>query len=271
MIMTYKEFTQKLNTKIMADQAFYNSLLIKVVSNPHRFTGIFRLSNVKNKLIQYVTQSREIRFGDFMEDIVTEYIRRMGYIVLDKRIKDFDKNKNYNIDQLFRKENNLFLVEQKIRDDHDSTKKTGQFDNFRKKYSLLRSIYPQHDIHASMWFIDDGLVKNKNYYLSEIARDKTINLKLSITYGQELFEQIFGNISAWEEICSYLSKNKAERNQEALDIPDFDTSTEMWIALVNLKEKRPTLFKKLISEDKNYVQLREELFPTGENLNRLIN
>lgn len=271
MIMSYEEFVQRLNTTIETDQSFFDKLLIKIVRDPHRFTGVFRLSNVKNKLIQYVTQSREIKFGNFMEEIITEYIQRMGYRNLEKRIQADSQNAQYfNVDQLFIKDNSIYLIEQKIRDDHDSTKKVGQFDNFRKKYLLLGKKHPEHEIIATMWFIDDSLVKNKNYYLGKIANETSANLKLSISYGPELFINILGNIEAWNEIYAYLSRNKAERDQESLDIPDFDTSKEIFCALLNLKKERPALFKKLISDDKTYVQLREELFPTGENLKKLL-
>ena len=86
MILTYEFFVEKLNEKIKSDADFCYELLKNVIDNPHRYTGIFRLSNAKTKLIQNVTQSREIKFGDFMEDIVTLYIEKMGYNNLNKRI-----------------------------------------------------------------------------------------------------------------------------------------------------------------------------------------
>ena len=73
MIISYDNFVGRLNDKIKADNEFYFELLCNVIRNPHRYTGIFRVSNARTKLIQNVTQSREIKFGDFMEDIVTEY------------------------------------------------------------------------------------------------------------------------------------------------------------------------------------------------------
>lgn len=112
--------------------------MVTVVKNPNRYTGIFRLSNAKTKLIQNVTQSREIKFGDFME-----------------------------------------------------------------------------------------------------------------------------------EICAYLLKNKQERSNEILYIPDFDTSEEIFLALKKLKRCEPTLYRKLISNTPAYAQLRNELFPTKYNLNRV--
>lgn len=78
MILTYDEFIKKLNEKIKTDAEFYYELLNSVIDEPLRYTGIFRISNAKTKLIQNATQSREIKFGDFMEDILTIYISAMG-------------------------------------------------------------------------------------------------------------------------------------------------------------------------------------------------
>ena len=79
MIITYDHFMERLNKKIKSGDDFYLELLKTVIDNPSRYCGLFRLSNAKTKLIQNVTQSKEIKFGDFMEDIVTEYLGLIGY------------------------------------------------------------------------------------------------------------------------------------------------------------------------------------------------
>ena len=259
--MNYEDFTDELNAKIKSDEDFYYELLITVIKNPQRYTGIFRVSNARTKLIQNVTQSREIKFGDFMEDIITWYISKMGYVNLDKNISP-----ELRADQLFRKDSVIYLIEQKIRDDHDSTKKRGQYDNFSKKYSLLREQYPDYGINAVMWFIDDSLRKNRRYYFErrELESDKSINIY--IFYGRELFTELLGRLDVWEEICSHLARNKLDRSNEILSIPDFDTSPEMLSALIRLKAKQHNLYSRLISSRPEYVQLRAELFPTSRNL-----
>ena len=133
-MIPYEDFISELNRTIKYDAEFYRDLLEKVIDNPRRYTGIFRISNVRTKLIQNATQSREIKFGDFLENIVTEYIKLMGYTNLKKNIGADDTGNVLEADQVFQKENTVYLIEQKVRDDHDSTKKRGQYDNFRKKY-----------------------------------------------------------------------------------------------------------------------------------------
>ena len=257
----YEDFAAELNAKIKSDDDLYYELLITVIKNPQRYTGIFRVSNARTKLIQNVTQSREIKFGDFMEDVITWYISAMGYENLDKNISDSLK-----ADQLFRYGNVIFLIEQKIRDDHDSTKKRGQYNNFRKKYLALREKYPGCEINAVMWFIDDSLRKNKRYYFDQAGAEADSGVNIYILYGGELFTGIFGRPDVWEELCAHLAHNKYDRNNEVLTIPNFDTSPEILRALIRLKAEQRNLYEKLISSRPEYVQLRAELFPAGRNI-----
>lgn len=264
--MEYSQFIHKLEDRIKTNDNFNYELLRSVITNPKRYTGIFRLSNAKTKLIQNVTQSREIKFGDFMEDIVTDYIATMGYTNLNKNIGNDEDGNPLSADQVFKKEteNTVYLIEQKIRDDHDSTKKRGQFQNFKKKYMLLKRQFPNCEINATMWFIDDGLVKNKKYYISETVENCVDRITQNILYGEELFTLIFDREDVWNEICDYLKRNKQERSNDILTIPDFDTSIEMLEALIKLQTNDAKLYRKLTSDKPEYIQLRQELFPTRD-------
>lgn len=71
------------------------------------------------------------------------------------------------------------------------------------------------------------------------------------------------------ELNSHLETNKRERSQAVISIPDFDTSEEIHQALKRLKTEEKNLYKKLVSDKPEYVQLRNELFPTGINLEKL--
>ncbi|MBQ7545246.1 MAG: hypothetical protein IJT02_09940 [Synergistaceae bacterium] len=257
----YEDFADELNAKIKSDDDFCYELLITVIRNPQRYTGIFRVSNAKTKLIQNVTQSREIKFGDFMEDLITWYISEMGYENLDKHISN-----NLEADQLFRKGRAVYLIEQKIRDDHDSTKKRGQYDNFRLKYLALQEKHPDCEINAVMWFIDGSLRKNRKYYLERAEAEAGTGITIHIIYDGELFTGIFARPDVWEELCSHLARNKLDRTDEVLSIPDFDTSSEILLALIRLKTEQRNLYERLLSSRPEYVQLRAELFPTGTNL-----
>ena len=255
MLISYEDFNNKLKTKLSDNIILYYDLLVKIINNPYRFIGNFRVTNTKTKLVQYVTQSREILFGYFMEDIIYEYLSLMGYTHMDKYIGQSSENKPLNADQLFRANDTIYLIEQKIRDDHDSSKKRGQFNNFKEKISLLTNKYPHNQIISIMWFIDDNFNKNKNFYKHEISTLTFDNV--FIKYGKELFEDTLHRIDVWDELYSHLETNYHERSHEVLQIPDLDTNEK-------------TLYKKLtLSNKMEYVELRNKLFPTGTNFKRI--
>lgn len=267
MIKPYEEFSNILRKRVgnFGDDFIYN-LLINIINNPTRYTGVFRLTNAKTKIIQNVTQSQEIKFGDFMEEIITQYIEHMGYTNLLKNIGNDEDGFPLSADQVFQRDDVIYLIEQKIRDDHDSTKKRGQFLNFKKKVNCLKEKYPGKQIIAVMWFVDESLVKNRRYYQEQMLNDMPKDVVAEIKYGSALFIEVFNRPEVWEEIYAYLLRNKIERSQDVLQIPDFDTSNEIYAALCKLKANEPRLYKKLMSYDNRYRELRSELFPTGKNL-----
>ena len=265
MILSYEYFIEKLSKKIKSGEDFYLELLEAVIDNPSRYCGLFRLSNAKTKLIQNVTQSKEIKFGDFMEDIVTDYIGLLDYQNQSKDL-GFDENGDrLNADQIFIKDDTIYLVEQKIRDDHDSTKKRGQFANFEKKVKLIKKQHPDMHLVAIMWFIDDGLAKNKKYYLHEMSITSYDNTEMHLQYGGEFFASLDGGNEAWKELISHLERHRMENSTEIISIPDFGTSDEIYNALLHLSDK---YWSKLLSHNLKYDLLRKEMFSTGDNLDR---
>lgn len=65
MILEYNYFADKLNNRLFEGSSA--DLLDKIVKNPDRYIGLFRPTKPKTKLIQNITQSHEIKFGDALE------------------------------------------------------------------------------------------------------------------------------------------------------------------------------------------------------------
>ncbi len=265
MIISYEEFCELLSKHIQSGDEFYLNLLKNVIDNPSRYCGLFRLSNAKSKLIQNVTQSKEIKFGDIVEELATEYIERLGYQNFNKYLGADDKGDILNVDQYFTDGSTIYLAEMKIRDDHDSSKKRGQYSNFQKKINLVRKLNPDARIDASMWFVDDSLVKNKNYYKEMMESDNFENCTLHLYYGDEFFHSLRNGDKAWEEFIQILTQYRIDNSNVDVDIPDFASSKEMLNCLVNLPAK---YWNKLNSLSPQYVLLRKELFGNGDNLAR---
>lgn len=259
MLIKYEEFLDLIKGKILSGDDLYDQILKNLIKSPERYTGLFRLSNPKNKMIQSLTHSIEIKLGDILEELIEKYFLRLGFEVLQKRISV--ENKKYLIDQLIKKDNTIYLIEQKIRDDHDSTKIDGQFNNFINKTNAVKARYESFNICSIMWFIDDTFNKNKNYYISRIAKTEHAG-RFELLYGGELFEY-FDHSKIWDEIIEHLNIYRQDLDPEVINIPDFGKSDVMLDALLRLSNND---WNKLISNKPIYQQLREELFSNGDNL-----
>ena len=255
--MEYRDFKKMLDGRLNQTTT---EMLINIIKQPQRYVGLFRTSNIKTKLVQNITQSREIKFGDFMEDLLERYLLVEGYKVHDNKtvsIKISGKMKKLNMDQLFEDESSLYLIEQKIRDDHDSTKKVGQFNNFLKKIEALKTTLQNKELIAIMWFIDDQVSKNKHYYNERMKEVDELDVDGKIFYGGELFNFLTFRNDVWGNIIENLTRLRQEDDKEIISIPDFETSLEILDALVEIPKSN---WDKLNSNEPIYVNLRNELF-----------
>lgn len=254
-IIEYEEFLENLKMKL-----FNNSkadLINKLAANPNRFIGIFRPTSPEVKLIQNLTQSHEISFGDFIEDIVTQYLG--NYYNNLPKVAAY-KGEQIMFDQLFEYNNTIYMIEQKMRDDHDSTKKRGQFDNFLKKIEYLKMTYPNNNIEACMWFVDNSLKKNRKFYLSEIQKNNNIGVSLNLFYGAE-FTNYLDKTRVWDELNEYLLRWKmAEDNKIELNFEkDWEeTKTEL------LEYVPKKVWKKLMKNQVVVDKILPILFPTAK-------
>ncbi|ADE19530.1 HpyAIV family type II restriction enzyme [Mycoplasma crocodyli] len=259
----YSIFKEIYKKKIGSQDDFYVDLLIKMIKNPNRFISIFRASSIKMKIIQFITQSNEIKFGDFLEEIIKLYLEYLGFEQINSKIKN-DENQRFNIDQIFIKKNIIYITEQKVRDDHDSTKKVGQFDNFIEKIKIINNLYPNYTIKAYMWFIDENQIKNKRYYENKINKISLKNVKIALVYGKDYFLQICPEVEIWNDLINNLKHLKNEISHN-LEIPDFDNDNIIYEALLNLPKK---LWDKLNSNNVEMSILRDNLFQSKHNLNK---
>lgn len=266
MYISYNEFCDLLSKSVTSGDDFYLTLLETMIDDPYRYVGLFRLTNAKTKLVQNVTQSNEIKFGDFIEDLTTLYLDKLGYKNYNKILIASDSKKDrLNCDQLFSKGDVFYLVEQKMRDDHDSTKKVGQFQNFLKKINAMKTKYKASHYECVMWFVDDGKIKNKNYYLERMKEQNITNTSMHLFYGDQFFKTLDNGIAAWNEIIEFLTRYKKE-NAASLDveIENFGSSPMVLKALLRLPLSK---WAKLISNEPIYRTVRDEFFSDGENLN----
>jgi len=261
--MIYNKFKEIFNTTIFEESKI--KLLENISKYPNRYVGIFRPTKPKAKILQNLLQSHEIRFGDAFEKLIEQYIIDFGFELLPKKFKNGDGD-TLNLDQCFKSENNIYFIEQKIRDDHDSTKKRGQIQNFEKKLNEMINTYDEKNIIGIFYFIDPDLKKNKNYYKNELEKmSKDYGVKLYLFYGDELFIYINQN-NTWLEILKYLKQWK-------LEIPDFPETNfdqNAYTSFEEIKDLSPVLYRALLNNEEVYTNIVLTLFPEKQTLKLLL-
>lgn len=255
--MKYEKFKNILNKEIFDNSK--TDLIEKIAENPDRYIGIFRPTKPKAKILQNLLQSNEIRFGDALETLFEAYFIEFGYKILDKKISK-NNNEYLDIDQLFTDGKYVYFVEQKVRDDHDSTKKRGQIQNFEDKIDSLINIYGEKKIKAYTYFIDPGLIKNKNFYLDEINKiSSNYNIYSKLVYGVEFWRDI-KHEEVWDELLSFLTRWK----KEIPDMPsiNFDESAED--SFNEIKDLKTSIYRKLFENKDICEQILPILFPENK-------
>lgn len=262
-MMNYNDFKKILNENIFEKSK--SDLLEKIANSPSRFIGLFRPTKPKAKIMQNLLQSNEIHFGDAIEKLFEEYFKIIGFDLLSKRYITA-KGEILNIDQCVKKDNKIYFIEQKVRDDHDSTKKRGQIDNFKKKLNILLSIYNENNLEGIFYFLDPEFSKNKNFYTTELEKmHNDYNVKTSIFYGKELFDY-FNYPDIWNEINLYLAKWK----EEIPDLPEINFDIDADMTFNEIKDINPSIFRKLFSNNDIFNKIILTLFPEKKTLNLLL-
>lgn len=165
----------------------------------------FQILSYKDKLLQYYFTSNGVKFGGTLEEIVKFYLTKKG--------ANFNLNRRevvngHDCDQIFTYGDKVVLIEQKVRDDHDSSKKRGQVDNYLEKKKALIAKFQK--VISCSWFIDDLFLKNKKYYKDilkeEVVYGKEIEDFLAKVFEDDrcsgMFLEIKGAINAYRNIYS---------------------------------------------------------------------
>lgn len=257
--MNYHDFCQIVNRHLFEGEKA--ELLKRIAESPERFIGLFRPTKPGTKILQHLLQSHEIRMGDALEEIIRRMIQDSGFSCLNSSIVDQDGN-NLSVDQYFTDGTHYYFIEQKVRDDHDSSKKRGQLSNFESK---LATLFDRHgrSLRPIMYFIDPDFHKNEGYYRQEIKRlEDLYQIPIKLLYGKELFE-FLGYPSSWDDLIQWLSQWK----DSLPDIPDinFDSTPEQSFA--EIKTLNAPIWRRLLQNEALWQEgIMIAIFRTGKTL-----
>ena len=215
--------------------------------------------------MQNLLQSHEIRFGDAFEEVNEEYFKEFGYQILEKKFVN-GNNDELNLDQCFKFKNKVYFIEQKIRDDHDSTKKRGQIENFEKKLNEMIDKYDEENLVGIFYFIDPDLKKNKNYYKTELKKmSRDYGVEIYLFYGVELFN-FLKQKNTWDEILKYLEQWK----KAIPDFPETNFDIDAESSFEEIKDLSPSLYRKIFQDDIIFNEIILTIFPEKKTLKLLL-
>jgi len=262
-ILDYEHIKSVFNKKIFENSR--KDLIEKLSKYPSRYVGLFRPTKPFTKIIQNITQSHEIKFGDAFEILIRLCFEETGYTSLNRTLK-LKNGDSVNFDQLFSKDNSIVFIEQKLRDDHDSTKKRGQIENFEKKLNYLIEM-GYDNIRSYIYFIDDSLNKNQKYYLEQIEKLRDFySVHIELCYGNQLFEQE-NILNLWEhEIIDFLS---TWRN-DLPDLPEINFDLSHKETFEEIKDLSPSVFRNLFYNDEVINIIFPIIFPENRTLYLLL-
>lgn len=258
--MEYKQFSDLINQTVFSD--YKAKLLVSIARQPDNFIGLFRPTKPEVKIAQNLSQSHEIKFGYAFENLVREYLGTNDCDMLSNVININGQRKEMDIH--FRKDNKIFVVEQKIRDNHDSTKKRGQINDFEEKLVTV-SENGQKEISGILFFVDPGLSKNKRFYEKALAKiNADHGIKTHLLYGGAFFDLL--SLSwVWSEIESHLTQWRAELP----GFPEFNYDKDPEDSFDEIKSLNSSDLKKLFEHKEIGKHILPILFPDGKTLELL--
>jgi len=260
--MNYEKFCAILNKHIFEGER--KELLRRISENPERFIGLFRPTKPGAKILQHLLQSHEIRMGDALEEIIEEILKDMSFSVLDKNVIN-ESGETLSLDQYFTDGNIYYFIEQKIRDDHDSTKKRGQIGNFEDKLELLHKKHNAQLI-GIMYFIDPDLSKNKCYYQEELKRlENFYGVKTMLFYGKELFDY-FGHPEMWNNILVWLKQWK----ESLPELPEINFDAYPRESFEEIKDIEIRCWRQILENERLWTDgVMSAIFRDGTVLNMI--
>lgn len=261
--MKYEKFCSILNKHIFKDEQ--KELLRKIVDSPERFIGLFRPTKPGAKILQNLLQSHEIRMGDALEEIIEEILKDIGFKILPKEIAN-KKGKKKSLDHHYTDNTLNYFIEQKVRDDHDSSKAPGQMSNFEEKLDILHNIH-ESKLIGIIYFVDPALIKNKNYYLTKLKElEKFYGVKLYLFYGKELFDYL-QRPDIWNNILVWLKQWK----DKLPELPEINFDFEPEKGFKELKNLELRYWRKILENEKLWEEgIIKVIFREGKTLKLLL-
>lgn len=188
--------------KVVSPSNMIPYIIEKMILKPELLTGFKKINTFSLRLYASFGQANNIKYGNILEAYFQKYLEQLGWELLPRdyeltqqeRVFYNNDSNRVNIDIIARFNDKLIFIEQKILDNHDSTKKIGQLRNFQEKATVVSRNYSGYSIYGFEWFIDDSQRKNganwAKHNSSFIQLNQQYIDRLYVMYGQELEKKL---------------------------------------------------------------------------------
>lgn len=260
----------KKDIEAIFNKRIITSIIVNLINNYsknsdkwfNKFTPPF---SKETRIKGFLSQSSNIKFGDAWEEAVRLLLERKGYkhmsytIDSSKFIPDV-KKKSLQYDIHVEKDGIIYVGELKMRDNHDSTKKTGQLQDLHNKIIVSYKKYSPQKIIGFELFLDPSLKANGKSILKELNQlDENIipknNRALHVFYGAEFFNSLHFK-HEWEELTSL--------------IQEWRKKNEGFISKLQIKKEDMVKTKKLLDKcEKRIMKKTQNASLTQEYMDAL--
>ena len=162
--MNYEKFKSIMIEDIPLDKLPEEQLLNKMKEKPERFLSDFQLQDDSSRFMKILVTSSTIRLGRAFEKIIKAYFEKNKYTNMEEEAKFKLNSKKHEIDILVSKNNDILVIEQKIRDDHDKGKKENILKDLKLKWNYIKNKNNTKNVKGILYFVDPILQVNKNHY-----------------------------------------------------------------------------------------------------------
>ena len=214
-------------------------------------------NSIRDTLMYNTLNVRQIILGSKVEEIADSVVQEvLGFEVLPKEVTYTKKNGKKKVgkaDHVWRTTNeDVYVVEQKLRDNHDNTKKDGQVADFNAKVKAFRDLYPNKNVVGVFWFVDDTVK------VSRKTLQKTLIENSTVRYGCEIFHDIDDGCLAFEKI---LNEIENRRNDDL--VINFDTDPDLYFNDLVLSTDDNVFLEKFMTNEKVKKYVLPVISPEG--------
>lgn len=285
---------------------FVESTLNKLAETPERLLGVLHANSFQMGSLVSFGYSRNNSYGNAIEKVFSSIIKDNGWNIEPTKYKleDYDlhnlsisiprNKKSIAVDQVFSNDSYYVFIEQKIRDDHDTSKAPGQWANYELKFRILNEIIKHKTVIGIMWMIDDNFDRNKSFYSNDEhmgKMQKEFPKQNFLLYGKQIddkLNELSGNtkkdyFSVFDEFLKEWHSNAPKipnlnfdqysfKVSEAFDKMNKNKLESFFKNEQIIKEAFPILFPKLeaIRSYKKYLENKKDKSDDNNTIIKLI-